>query len=167
MQRNTKIRLYSFILATTIGITSLSGCKKDESSKDIDILSYSNFEEYACYRLRNGRAEMCYKGQNIAIAIDKETNEVRRFIYNDGRNKDEVYNLDTGEMIYYSKRNINYGTEEITDIIDNSFIIKFSEINNYFSSKECQEWYNIDEINEVENTILRLIEHNKTLTKKR
>ena len=172
MKRQTKIRLYSMLAATIIGATSLSGCNTNQKEMATSSISdeYSNYDDFAMFRLRKARAEMCYRGENIFLAIDKNTNDVTRYICDDIFRKNEVYELETGEMIYYSDNFFKtYGEEKLENIINSSYIVNFIEIGNYIEGETCRQWYTLEEIKALESQILDVVlkikESEKTLIK--
>ena len=161
MDRQKKIRIYSFLAATIIGASSLSGCskkaKEEEKAKEVleQVNEYNNYEGFAKFRIINNEAVMCYRGENIFLAIDKQTNEISRYISNEKTFKDEVYNLETGEFVYLSAFGIDdYGKDNYNNLFENYDIVYFHEINDYIENEFCKDWYTYDEIKELEPQIL-------------
>ena len=98
---------------------------------------------------------MCYRGENIFLAIDKQTNEISRYISNEKTFKNEVYNLETGEFVYLSAFGIDdYGKDNYNNLFENYDIVYFHEINDYIENEFCKDWYTYDEIKELEPQIL-------------
>lgn len=166
MERKNKIRLYSFILASVIGITSLSGCnkKKNEESEPVkyvfsrDIASY-NFDNYVDFKIEDGNAVCYYKGENIYLAINKETNEITEYICDYGwssffeREILDAYEIPSGDMII-TKSAANDGLTYYNYLKETCDFIGFIDIGSYVEGETCKEWYTLDEIKEFEPLIL-------------
>jgi len=171
MDNKIKIKLYSMLAVSIIAVTSLSGCSKDNYQpiqKPSISTKHNRFNNYAEYRLTKARGELCYKGENISILINKETNEINRFIYNVDSMKTEVYELDTGEMIFYAPLNIielSEGYKYLKNIIENSFAFDFINIEKYLEDETCKKWYTINEIEEIEPRLLNFVIKMKNNTK--
>lgn len=180
MERKNKIRLYSFILASVIGMTSLSGCKENKEednapekyiiSKDNDSYHYDNFVNY---KIENGKAVCYYKGENICLTINKETSEITEYICEYGsflwEETLDAYEIPSGNMII-AKDTIGGKTIDYYNYIKETCdIISFIDISNYIEGATCKEWYTLDEIKELEPLILdsylKITELQKELSK--
>lgn len=166
MERKNKIRLYSFILASVIGMTSISGCnkKQNEESRPTkyvfskDISSY-NFDNFINYKIEDGNAVCYYRGENIYLAINKETKEITEYIcdygWSDFFNREilDAYEIPSGDMIV-TKTAANDGLIYYDYIKETCDIIGFIDIGNYIEGESCKEWYTLDEIKVLESQIL-------------
>lgn len=168
---NSKIKIktkaYSLLLASVISMVSFPSCR-NKSSSVIDKPSiaekHNNFNSFAEHRLTKAKAELCYKGENILVLINKETNEISRYIYNRDLYKTEVYELDSQDMIMYIPLNIyelSQGLDYYNNLIENSYIFKFDDIDNYIEGETCKKWYTLEEIEEIESRLLRFLLNNK------
>lgn len=173
MEKNTKTRIMAAVIATMVGATSLTGCKS-ESSNEIPKPSissrYNDFDDYTKLRIVNGEAIQSYKGENISIAINKETNEINEYVYNHGFFIYEVYELRTGDMILYGDSiATTYGKEYYENMINSSNIVDFVNIGDYVEGEICKDWYTLEEIEELEpkilESVLKIREAEKTLQK--
>jgi len=171
MKNKVKIKLYSIIAASIIAMVPFSKNSKDNSkliSKPSISDKYNNFDDYAEYRLTKAKGELCYKGENIYIFINKDTNEIKRYIYDEDFFNTEAYELDTGDMILYSLFNIedlSQGYYYFENIKENSFVFDFANIGDYLEGETCKKWYTIEEIQEIESRLLRLVLQMKKETK--
>jgi len=182
MERKNKIRLYSFILASIIGMTSLSGCnkKKNEESEPVkyvfsrNITSY-NFDNYVDFKIEDGNAVCYYKGENIYLAINKETNEITEYICDYGwisffeEEILDAYEIPSGDMIIAKDTIGGKPIDYYNYIKETCDIISFIDISNYIEGATCKEWYTLDEIKELEPLILdgylKITELQKELSK--
>lgn len=163
MNNKMKIKIYSLLLASVISVTSFSSCKK-QSPEVIEQNSISekhnNFDSFREYRLTKARAELCYKGENIVVLINKGTNEISHYIYNSDPLKTEVYNLDTGEQILYipfNLKGLSQGGEYYNSLIENSFVFNFVNIGTYIKNETCKDWYTMEDIEKIESKLLNFV----------
>lgn len=174
MNRQTKIKLYSMLAATIVGTSSFSGCAKSDTKKiEEEILIASennNYDKFAKFRIVNNEAVMCYRGENIVMAINKETNEISYYISSEKTLRHEIYKLDNGEFVFLSTMGFyDYGKENYENLFNNSDIVNFFEIGDYIEGETCKEWYTQEEIKELEpqilEAVLKIREAKKTLIK--
>jgi len=161
MNKKTKTRICAAAVATIMTF-SLAGCSKDTVSTELEKPSisseYNKYDKYVKFRMIDGVPTRCYRGSNISITINKETNEIDEYIYNKGSLIYEVYELPTGDMIAYTDTIITaYGLDYLNNIIRNSNVVDFVDIDCYVEGETCKEWYTMEEIKELEPKILESV----------
>ena len=159
------------LLGVMIGTT---GCGKDENGvpKRSEISrSYYNFDEYTKYIVKNKEVEKVYKMQNIILLCNKETYEVKEYIFDEtlfGYFGGQLYELDTEDLIVYSDGiGPTYNEKYYRYLMKNNYIIKFTNLSDLIENKELKEYYTLDEIKELEPEIiegLKLINKEKAKT---
>lgn len=156
MKKLNKIKLYAISFAL-ISLTSLSGCSKQEAKeipKPVIADKYNNFSEFTKIRMINNVPTKCYKGENIAIAINNENGNISEYIYSKGFLMYECYELATEDLICWSDGlSTTLGEQYYLNIINNSTIVNFIDINDYIENETCKEWYTLEEIKSVEPLI--------------
>jgi len=171
MNNKIKMKIYSIIAASIIAMVPFSKNSKDNSkiiSKPSISDKYNDFDDYAQYRLTKAKGELCYKGENIYIFINKETNEITRYIYNEEFFETEAYELDTGDIIYYSPFNIeslSQGYDYYKKLINDSFVFDLKNIGYYLEGENCKKWYTTEELEEIESRLLDFVLTMKSKTK--
>ena len=103
------------------------------------LLDENEFDKYSLTVIRNGEAVTVYSGKNISLTIDKDTFEVKEYIYCSGIFEGEVYDLNTGYLIveksvletYASKSNYEF-------ILYNNYVVDFVNISNYVEDHKLQ-----------------------------
>lgn len=90
-------------------ILGTSGCGDNgdnEITREEVPSEYYNFDKYCKYVIKDGEALQLYNSQNIMLFYNKETYDVKEYIYNREEKflgtASELYNLVTEEMLEYS-----------------------------------------------------------------
>ena len=158
-KRGITLTTMVFTLATA------SGCAKERPTDWPDEFyyvsqEYNDFEDYTTTVIKNGEPTTAYKGENLAVAIDKETYEVKEYIFHRGFISGEIYDLKTGYLIV----DIGIATAPIENsvknnqfMLDNCYVVEFVDINNYVEGHTLQEYYSLDEIKNLEPTIVEAV----------
>lgn len=158
---------------TIIGAGCSNGIPEDYPSEFGYISQENNrFDEYAKTIMRDGEPVSAYRGENISLTVNKDTFEVKEYIYKNSSISAVVYDLSTGYMVVdASIFNYSFDTEVRNyDVIkDNNYIIDFVELGDYIEGYELQEWYTLEEIKEIEvqvvESLKKISEYEKTKVK--
>lgn len=158
-KRSIALTAMMFTLAT------VSGCAEKQPAdwpNEFQYISQENndFEKYTSTIIKNGQPIKVYKGENIAVAINKETYEVKEYIYRIGTISGEIYDLDTGYMIadvFLTAQPWEPSVKNNEVILDNYYVVDFVDINNYVEGHNLQEYYTLNEIRNLEPTIVESV----------
>ena len=154
-------------------LSSLSGCSnnlpEDWPNEFIYINQENNrFDDYTSTVIKNGQPTTVYNGENIAVVINKETFEVKEYIFHKGAVSGQIYDLNTGHMIvelFITSSPWDASINNNNVILDNGYVVEFVEIQNYIEGHKLQEHYTLEEIKELEETIVdsvkKIIEYEK------
>ena len=146
-------RLLSLSLIGTMGTQVGCSTNKIPTAKPIDP-KYSKVEEYYKYTIKNGEAVKMYKSENVYLLYNKESYEVKEYIY-DGEYDIELYDLKSEEMIAYSNPiSSTYNKEYYYYIRDNNYQVCLNDVENYVEGRTNKEYYSLEEIKELEPKIL-------------
>lgn len=154
-----------FALTTIVfTLATLSGCSKkpDNWPNEFTYINQedNSFEEYNSTVIRNGKATTVYKAENISLAINKETYEVKEYIYHNGILGVEIYDLNTGYLVADATILSTPADPSISNaefIFNNHYIVDFVDINNYLEEHNLQNDYTLDEIRELEPSIVEAV----------
>lgn len=161
------------ILGVMIGT---SGCKNvDENGIPIrqSIPSkYNLYNKYVQDVVRDGKADKLCKTKNVCLFYDKETLEVKEYIYDysfklfDETYGGDFYDIETEELIFHNDGFGNdYNKQYFLYLIDNNYVISLSDLSNYIEEINVKEYYTLEEIRELEPKILeslKIIINSKT-----
>ena len=121
---------------------------------------YSKVEDYYKYAVKDGKVEKLYNGKNVYLLYDKENYDVEEYLY---RNKLslggfiqelELYDLETEEMLVYNDGiAYPYNEEYYSYIRENNYQICLDDISDYIENYDNKEFYNLNEIKELEPKI--------------
>ena len=121
--------------------------------------------------MKNGEAVKEYNSQNVYLLFNKETYEVKEYIFT---NKvtvfggAELYDLVTEEMLAYGDGIATIINKDYYKyLVDNNYQVCLTEVGDYVEEHSTKEYYTLAEIKELEPTIkesLKII--NKAKTKK-
>lgn len=151
---------------------NLVGCnaKKVDAKKVIQGYDFydEHYETYVTKEIIDEQLVTKYWAQNIVIGVNKETNEVSRFIYYYGQASDylynnimnpstlhgniaELFNLDNGDLLFFhssDNADLNIGYDNLDLIKEQN---NFYFLSQYYEDMEIEykAWYTIDEINEI------------------
>lgn len=142
-----------------------SGCKNaDENGVPIRRAipkKYNSFNEYVEYVVRDGKANIVCKTDNICLLYNKETFEVKEYIFDyafklfNETYGGDAYEIETGELIFHNNGfGDTYNKEYLLYLIDNNYSVPLSELSNYIEGIEPKEYYTLEEIRELEPQIL-------------
>jgi len=164
------------LLATTVvTLATFSSCSKEiKNDKNVLInVSQENneFDKFCKTIIRNGNPVVGYNINNISLSIDKDTFEVKEYIYNVSGLSGQVYDLVTGELLVdvfvLTPNNLSENNWNI--IKENKYIIDFFNIGDYIENIELKEYYTLEEIKSIEpqliDSLKLIIEYNKKYQK--
>lgn len=149
------------LLTAAFTVVSLSGCAEvpeDYPEEFYHIEQEANhFDDFYKTVIRDGEPVTVYKGENISLVIDKETFEVKEYIYHNTALTAQIYDLSTGYLIVDAsivshKADADYKNYE--KIIYDNYIVEFVNISDYIEDAELKEWYSIEEIKDLEPRII-------------
>lgn len=152
------------LTAMVFTLTTVSGCAEIPADwpNEFNYISqdYNDFKYFNSLVIKEGEAISLYKGEYIAVAINKETYEVKEYIFYTNILRGEIYDLNTGYII--SMPNLISGPwdpsiENRDAIFDNCYVVEFVDISNYVEGHELQENYTLEEIRNLEPTIVESI----------
>ena len=179
MDKNKLIEIKKRLLALGLSGVMLgtAGCtsNKDENGvpKRNDIPSkYSNIEGYYKYVIQNGEAVKLYKAENVYLLFDKETYDVKEYIFDIvfGIYGGQLYDLESEELLVYSGGiSYTYNEEYNNYLKENNYQVCLKDISDYVEGDVGKEYYSLDEIRELEPQIaegLKIINSLKVKTKK-
>lgn len=157
-QKVTKKGIAVVALATSL--TILPGCTKipedwPEGFTYID-QENNNFDDYHKTIIKDGVPVEVYKGENISLAIDKNTFEAKKYIYDTGI-VSEIYDFDTGYRLVSVVLLSVDGKENSEKITNNSYVVDFANISDYVEGETLKEYYTLEEIEELEPKIIESI----------
>ena len=150
-----KKRLLALGLAGVMfGTTGCTSVKNGEPSRILISQEYSNVEDYYKYVVKNGEAVKQYNSQNVYLLYDKETYEVKEYIFNSGVTwfgGAELYDLITEEMLVYGDGiATTYNKEFYEYLIENNYQVCLNEVSDYIEGHMMKEFYSLDEIRKLE-----------------
>lgn len=148
-----KKKLLSLSLAGVMLGTSCCTNNKDENKvpKRVSIPSeYYHIDEYYKYAIQDGEALKFYKSQNIYLLYNKETYEVKEYIYNEDFWSIELYDLESEEMLVHTGYNRDY----YEYMIENNYQVCLKDVNDYIEGHSIKEYYSFEQIKELEPQIL-------------
>jgi len=153
------------LTAMVFTLATVSGCAEKQPANwpnEFQYISQENneFEKYTSSVIRNGQPAKGYKGENIAVAINKETYEVKEYIFRRGAISGEIYDLNTGYMIaevFLTTQSWDTSIKNNEVILDNCYVVEFVNINNYVEGHNLQEYYTLEEIKNLEPTIVESV----------
>ena len=121
---------------------------------------YSKVEDYYKYAVKDGKAEKLYNGKNVYLLYNKENYDVEEYLYRSKLSLGgfiqelELYDLETEEMLVYNDSILNtYNKEYYNYIRENDYQICLNDINDYIENYNKKEFYNLNEIKELEPKI--------------
>ena len=164
MKKSDKVILCALAMSLSMNLASC-GSKKVSAKSDI---FDRHFETYVTTEIVDESLEKTYWANNIVIGINKETNEISRYLYFYGFANDylynniidpsvltgeivELFNLDTGELIFfhsYDNKDLNFGSNTLNNLIEENdfyFLSSFYEDIDI----EYKPSYTKEEINDI------------------
>lgn len=184
MNNKTRLSLCGLALMMTL---NFGGCKTHNKDVNTNVsnndISYDLYKEHFNLFMKkdivNDRVVKQYWTYNIVIGVNKNTNEVSKYIYYYGNSKDflydnimnpellngeimELFDLETGKLLYFKNfdnPDLEVGENVLKDIIENNdfyFLNYFYEDIEY----EYKSWYTLDEINEIAS---KFVDKNKKI----
>lgn len=138
------------------------------------VKDYNSLDDYTKTITENGISTQVYSGKNIALTIDKDTYEVKEYIYEKTILGFTIYDLTTGHKIatisflnFDDSDNIKVWNE----IKENNYVVIFANIGDYIEDEKLKEYYSLIEIKNLEskiiNNLMLTTEHRNDKTKKR
>lgn len=171
-----KTRLLALGLASVvIGTAGCSSSKnKDEEPSRVTISQkYNNFENYYKYVIQNGESKKVYNSQNVYLLFNKETYEVKEYIFKSHvtfLGGAELYDLETEELLVYGNGTMvtTYNEQFFKYLIENNYQVCLNDVEDYIEGHNAKDYYSLDEIKELEPLIvesLKIINNAMTRTK--
>lgn len=166
---NKKIKniLKKGIVLTTVVVTlaSFSGCYAEQKPNNwpneyVYIDQQNNeFDNYYKTIIRDEKPVKAYKGSAISITIDKETYEIKEYIYNKTNFSIEIYDLTTGNMLVNASSFVYLDADKqnYKNIVNNKHVIDFVDISDYIEKEELKDYYTLEEIKNLETDILKSV----------
>jgi len=149
------------LLTAAFTVVSLSGCAtvpEDYPEEYYYIDQVTNeFDNFTKTIIRNGEPVTVYSGKNIALAFDKETFDVKEYIYKQSSLSGQIYDLSTGYVLVdVYKFSFASRTDEknYNKLKEENYIVEFVNISDYIEDAELKEWYSLEEIKELESRVL-------------
>lgn len=165
-----KKRLIALGLAgVIIGTVGCADNKNKEPNRTSIPQEYSRIENYYKYVMKDGKAVKVYYSENIYLLYDKNTYEVKEYIFKNGVTwfgGGELYDLDTEEMLVYSNGVASTNKDFFDYLVENNYQVHLTDVSDYIEGYDVKECYSLDEIRELEQQITNsLIVINKTKIK--
>ena len=179
MDKNKLIQMKKRLLALGLAgvIFGTTGCNNNNNKNENGVPSripiseeHYNIEEYYKYVMQDGEAEKQYNSQNIYLLFNKETYDVKEYIFTNDVTifgGAELYDLVTEEMLVYGDGiATTYNRNFFEYLVENNYQVCLNEISDYVEGHIIKEYYSLDEIKELEPLIKeRLIIINKAKEK--
>jgi len=154
----------SLIMAgvTLITIPTFTSCSKKYKVGLSSISQDDNdFHKYKKTIIRNGKPVTAYLGKNVVITVDKDNFDLKEYIFvsNNIDEIDDIYDLRTETLLvnkvqtevesysWESKDNYN-------QIIDNKYVIKLTDIEDYVEGETLNKYYTLNELEELESKLM-------------
>lgn len=178
-EKKVKEILKKGIVLTSIPfvLASVSGCSQqipEDWPNEFSYISQENndFADFAKTVIKEGEPVTIYSVENIAIAINKDTYEVKEYLFYNGYIFVELYDLETGYLISFTNiGDTQYGADykNFKCLYDNNYVVEFNEISDYVEGEETKEYYTLEEIRALEPIIVESLKkinnYNKKLVK--
>ena len=164
-----KVLRGGIVLTTaTFALISFSGCNNQLEPRDYpsgyEYINQGNnrFESFYKTIIRDGKAIKAYNKENISITIDKDSFEVKEYIYDNGIISADIYDLETGYLIVELSVTDNFLSKNKDEknweiISNNAYIADFKDLEAYVEDAPSQNFYTIEEIRELEPKIVESV----------
>lgn len=169
-QEKIKKVLRNGMILTTSSLTlmSFSGCNRqiipNDYPTEYEYINQENneFDSFHKSIIRDGKVIKAYNKENISIAINKETFDIKEYIYNEGVLSSDIYDLETGYLIvnislkddFVSIREDEKNWETISN---NAYIVDFKNLEAYIEGEPSKDFYTIEEIKNLEPKIVESV----------
>lgn len=149
------------LLTAAFTVVSLSGCVQvpEDYPEEFSYVEQdaNHFDDFHKTVIRNGEPVTVYSGKNVFLAFDKETFDVKEYIYTYTTLTAQIYDLSTGYLVVGA----NAFSSPYEDGVSNwnilekeNYLVFFKEISDYLEDEEVKEWYSLDDIKELEPRII-------------
>ena len=143
-------------------LVAVSGCNKEQKYPEIPIINQEiyNSEAYVKTIVIDGQSTNLYRGKNLALAINKETYEVKKYVLHNEDIYDKTIELEKGYIMaagFIITSSSDYNVSSTKIILDDNYVVEFANINNYVEGHELKDYYTLDEIEELEPIIIESI----------
>ena len=121
---------------------------------------YNDFEEFSKVINRDGQPVRVYKGENVALTINKDTFEVKEYIFLVNSWAGEIYDLKTGYLICDVTIFTHYDDFSVDNndiLLDNCYEVHLKDISDYIEGEELKDYYTLEEIQELEPKIVEAV----------
>lgn len=165
------------LISVPIVLTTVSGCSQSVPEDWPSEFSYvsqenNNFEDLSKIVIQNGEAVSVYPGENIAVAVNNDTYDVKEYLFYNGFLSGTAYDMETGYLIsdlFVTDTTSSADYKNVKSIYDNNSVIEFSELGDYVEGEETKEYYTLEEIRALEPIIVESVKkinnYNKKLVK--
>ena len=159
---NSSLKKRTALVSALLTLLLFSGCKQDipeDWPKEFNYISQdnNNLNDFRKTVIRNGKPVVVYSGANLAVAINKETYEVKEYLFYEGVISGKVFDLNTGYLIvdvFIGDSENSYANINNSYILDNCYVVELRNIGDYIEGEELKEYYTLDEIKELEPAIV-------------
>lgn len=158
------------LTSATFVLVSFTRCSKQSTPIPVDYPSgyeYINqennkFEELYTTVIREGKPVKAYNKENISITINKDTFEVKEYIYDEGVISAQIYDLETKYLIaeVSLSDNVISAKKDMINweiISENTYIVDFKNLEAYIEGETSKNFYTLEEIRELEPKIVESV----------
>lgn len=149
------------LLTAAFTIVSLSGCAEvpEDYPEEFSYIEQeaNHFDDFNKTVIRNGEPVTVYSEKNVFLAFDKETYDVKEYVYTYTSLTAQIYDLATGYLIVGGNVFSSPYDSDVTNwdtLKEDNYLVFFDEISDYIEGYELKEWYSLDEIKELEPRII-------------
>ena len=164
MKKDINKRLTSLLMAgiTLVTIPTLTSCSKKYKMEILPISQDSNeFHKYKKTIIKNGEPATVYLGQNIVITVDKDTFDLKEYIFvsNNIDEINDIYDLRTETLLVNKVEtevdNYSWNSKDnYNKITNNKYIIPLVDVGDYIEGEMLKDKYSLIELEELEAKIL-------------
>ena len=160
-----KVLRGGIVLATaSFALISFGGCSEQSVPRDYPReyeyinQEYNDFDSLYKTIVRDGKAAKAYNKENIFITVNKDTYEVKEYLYIETMMSAETYDLETGYLIVDSGLGeIDKKKKNLEIISNNAQIVNFVDLEAYVEGEPSQDFYTLEEIRKLEPKIVESV----------
>lgn len=150
------------LVSAALTLSLLSGCKQDIPGDWPEEYIYinqdnNNLNDFTKMVVRNGESVVAYSGVNLAVTINKDTYQVKEYLFYEGIFSAKIFDLNTGHLIVDASVGdaVNsYDAINNSIILDNCYVVEFRNIGDYIEGEQLKDYYTLDEIRALEPVIV-------------
>lgn len=162
--KNIKVRGIALLTAafTVVGISKMMNEVPENYPSEFEYISQyeNNFTEYFETIKTDDEYKIAYTGKNISFAINKNTFEATKYIYEVDDYKGEIYDLQSAKMIVNIDGPVTLWNKSLHNwkkILDENYIVDLVNISDYIEGAELKETYTYLELEEIESLIVEAV----------